>query len=151
MKPSVTNTFLRIFLGIIFIYASLDKIANPEAFAVAIRNYQILPESLVNLAALILPWLELVIGALMLANRWVPGALLWINILMIVFAGSLIFNILRGINVYCGCFSTRIQDADKASMTVSVVRDLLFLGASLFLFIRVYKHNASSSPDDTAS
>lgn len=141
------DTILRILLGIIFIYASLDKIVHPKAFATAIHNYQILPDDLVNLAALILPWLELVIGALMLANRWVPGALMWINLLMIIFAGSLIFNLLRGVNVYCGCFSTRIQEADKATMAFSVSRDLLFLCASLYLFVRVFKNDPPPSED----
>ena len=47
----------RVILGAVFIYASIDKIRNPEAFAKAVYNYQILPDSLINLTAIALPWL----------------------------------------------------------------------------------------------
>ena len=45
----------RIVLGAVFIAASYNKILDPEAFAVAIFRYQILPGVLINLAALALP------------------------------------------------------------------------------------------------
>lgn len=52
----------RIFLGLVFVVASVDKIIHPKAFAEIIYNYQILPGSLINLTAIILPWLELLLG-----------------------------------------------------------------------------------------
>ena len=52
----------RFILGIIFIYASIDKIANPIEFSNAIDNYHIIPSQLSNLVALVIPWVELFIG-----------------------------------------------------------------------------------------
>ncbi|MFP4194277.1 MAG: MauE/DoxX family redox-associated membrane protein, partial [Desulfobacterales bacterium] len=46
----------RIFMGAVFLYASYDKILNPQAFAEAVYNYQILPDFAVNATALVLPW-----------------------------------------------------------------------------------------------
>ena len=41
----------RVILGIIFIYASIDKIIDPLKFSNTIDNYHITPVSLNNLAA----------------------------------------------------------------------------------------------------
>ena len=45
----------RIFLGFMFIYASLDKIANPEEFAKQIGYYKVLPFGIENILGIILP------------------------------------------------------------------------------------------------
>ncbi len=75
----------RLILAGIFIYASLDKIAHPAAFAKDVYNYQILPDALINLTALVLPWLELFLGLCLLAGIWLPGAVLTVSGLLIVF------------------------------------------------------------------
>ncbi|MDH3555163.1 MAG: DoxX family membrane protein, partial [Deltaproteobacteria bacterium] len=54
----ITALVLRIVLGWVFIYASLDKIRHPDLFAEAVYNYQLLPEVAVNLVAICLPWVE---------------------------------------------------------------------------------------------
>jgi hypothetical protein len=64
----------RLFLGGVFIYASVDKVLHPADFARAVYNYQILPNGLINLTALLLPWLELLLGMCLLAGVWLPGA-----------------------------------------------------------------------------
>lgn len=117
----------RILLGGIFILASLDKILNPGAFAEIIFNYQFLPDSLINLTAIILPWLELLLGLFLVIGIWLPGATFLSTILLLTFWGSLLFNLARGLNVYCGCFSTTIEPVSDASMVWYVVRDGIFL------------------------
>ena len=42
----------RLILGGVFIYASIDKIANPAEFAKAVGNYHVLPFGMENLVAL---------------------------------------------------------------------------------------------------
>ncbi len=97
------NTLLfisaRILLGGIFVIASLDKILHPGAFAEIIHNYQILPDILINLTAIILPWVELLLGLFLVIGLWQPGAALLSTILLAVFWGSLLFNLIRGVNV----------------------------------------------------
>jgi uncharacterized membrane protein YphA (DoxX/SURF4 family) len=63
---------LRLFLGAIFVYASFDKILRPAAFAEIIYNYQILPDPLINIASIFLPWLELLLGLLLIFAFWLP-------------------------------------------------------------------------------
>lgn len=134
---------LRVSLGIIFLAASYDKILHPQAFSLAVYQYQILPDSLVNLAALILPWLELLIGLCLLANIWLPGAGALSAALMIVFTGSLIFNHLRGLDIHCGCFSTDVSDGPADMWTIA--RDIVFLVMALYLVFIIFSKRWSTA------
>jgi uncharacterized membrane protein YphA (DoxX/SURF4 family) len=58
----------RVYLGGLFIYASIYKINYPAEFAETIASYQIVPYYLVNIMAVVLPWMELVSGTLLLAG-----------------------------------------------------------------------------------
>ena len=55
----------RLFIGGLFIYASIYKIGDPANFAVSIRNYMIVPPSWSNILALTLPWIEIGAGGLL--------------------------------------------------------------------------------------
>lgn len=116
---------IRLVLGGVFIYASLDKILNPGPFAQAVFNYQVLPGELINLTALILPWLELILGVCLLFNRWMQGASSLAAVLMTFFMGLILFNLARGLDISCGCFSTDPADGPMDSLTLA--RDILFL------------------------
>jgi len=134
-------TVIRIALGIVFIYASIDKIIHPAAFAEAIFNYQILPDQLINITAIILPCLELCAGICLIFGKWVPGSLFIINSMLMIFMGALIFNIARGLNIHCGCFSTSVQTIEGNSMIFTVLRDCIFFAASLFLLFNCYSES----------
>lgn len=134
---------VRISLGIIFLVASYDKILHPQQFSLAVYQYQILPDSLVNLAALILPWLELLIGLCLLANIWLPGAGVLSAALMMVFTGSLIFNHLRGLDIHCGCFSTDVSEGPADLWTIA--RDIVFLAMTLYLVFIIFAKRWSSA------
>jgi len=124
--------WVRILLGAILIAASVDKIIQPEAFARIIVNYQILPHTLVNVTALTLPWLELILGLLLITGFWLPGAVLMSNLLLFTFYAALIYDTARGLNVHCGCFSTQAEGAPN--MAWYLIRDgfFLILGGILF-------------------
>jgi uncharacterized membrane protein YphA (DoxX/SURF4 family) len=115
----------RLVLGGIFIYASLDKIAHPQEFARIVANYGILPDFLVTLPALVLPWLELFAGLCLVSGLWVRSAAFLLSLLLLVFILALGVNAFRGIDVSCGCFSTSASDTENAY--VLIFRDLLIL------------------------
>jgi len=127
----------RLIMAGIFIYASIDKIAHPAAFAKDVYNYQILPDALINLTALVLPWLELLLGLCLLAGIWLPGAVLAVNGLLIVFLAALVFNLARGLDVNCGCFSTG-SGAPAASTGWYLLRDAGFFAVGAFLFYATF-------------
>jgi len=124
----------RLFLGGIFIYASYDKIIHPVPFAVIIYNYQILPDVLVNPASLFLPWLELLVGLSLLLGIWLSGAVLISNLLLMVFFSTLVFNMARGLDIDCGCFTVSVGPSSGGHMLWYLIRDGFFLFVGLFLF-----------------
>jgi uncharacterized membrane protein YphA (DoxX/SURF4 family) len=117
--------FLRVILGSVFIYASADKIINPEQFAYAISNYKLLPVELVNFVALLIPWLEAVVGIFLIVGLFEWVSLTLYNGMMIMFMIVIVISLARGLNISCGCFSS---DPNAEKMTwLTLFRDSLLL------------------------
>jgi len=131
----------RLILGVIFIYASYDKILHPNAFAEIIYNYQILPDSLINLTAIVLPWLEMFMGVFLIIGFWMPGTVAWCNILLLMYVGVLCFNLARGLDINCGCFSTTEGSAIGIG---TILWDVAFLALSGYLFFIVFGSKAGA-------
>ena len=110
--------------GLTFVYASIHKILDPIAFAEAVNNYRILPAGLINLTALVLPWIELIAGTLLLLNVWVPGAALVVCGLLVIFTGAITLNMARGLDIACGCFTT--SSAKGGMNLLTLCRDSSF-------------------------
>ena len=127
----------RIILGIIFIYASIDKIINPIDFSNAIDNYHISPVQLNNLAALIIPWIEFVIGLCLIFGVFLNGATMISMILLIFFIFIIIQALIRGIDLHCGCFDLvqkEISDGNiKLEMIKRIIEDFVFLGLTFLI------------------
>ena len=121
----------RLFLGSMFIYASWDKIANPEDFSGVIRNYYMLPEPATNFFAIILPWVELYIGICLILGIFVDGASLLSVGLMVMFLVALGQATARGLDIECGCF----HGASKVGLK-RILEDFLFLGMAYLVLKR---------------
>ena len=147
LKPPVAAwsfTIGRIILGSVFLWACWDKIIHPEAFALAIANYQIVPEQIANIGALILPWVELACGISLVINRWAHGGALIAAALMLVFMGALGYNMFRGIDVNCGCFT--LDEQAPGNMWLYLIRDIIFLSLAVVVMRRP---SLASGPDGT--
>lgn len=105
---------VRVALGLIFVAASWDKIADPLAFAKIIRNYQILPDMLIGGVALVLPWIEVVVGLCLITGFLTRGASLSAALMMAVFLSAMAWAQYKGISTQCGCFTTKPDDAISA-------------------------------------
>jgi uncharacterized membrane protein YphA (DoxX/SURF4 family) len=124
----------RFVIGIIFLYAGITKIADPSGFAQVLYNYRLLPGWAINPLAITLPWVECIAGASLLLGMWILGGGTVASMLFAVFAAALGINLIRGLDISCGCFSTAAAASPITGLTV--LRDLLFLGmsASIVLF-----------------
>ncbi len=122
---------LRIGLGLLFIYASLDKIWHPGLFAQAISNYRILPLSLLHLVAIILPWLEFVSGMALFSNHYVRAANIIIGTLTLVFTIAILSAMYRGLDFNCGCFNLASEELNLG--LAKVLQNIGLLGASVTL------------------
>lgn len=126
----------RLLLGVVFIYAGTQKIIDPQGFAQAVYNYQILPDELINFAALTLPWLELLVGLCLFSGIWLPGSSIISSGLFMIFIGALTYNHMRGLDISCGCFST--DPANDPADLWTVLRDIFFLALSLYVTIYIF-------------
>ena len=113
----------RLILGIIFIYASYEKILDPAAFSKNIHNFHI-TDNLVwveNLVALILPWLELIVGVFLIFGVFLEGSTSITIGLYIFFIIILSQAVFRGIDVHCGCFTTE-ADAGVTDLRMELIK-----------------------------
>ncbi len=138
----------RLLLGAIFIAASIDKMAHPAEFAKIVSNYQILPGCLVNIIAIVLPWLEAILGLFILCGWCLPGAAILADLLLVAFLGALSSAVARGIDINCGCFSVK---ASASQHTVwHLARDFLFLLLGTAVTIQVFRtRSAGNRKSDT--
>ncbi|MBN2802730.1 MAG: DoxX family membrane protein [Deltaproteobacteria bacterium] len=122
----------RLYLGVVFIMASIHKILDPGSFAVDVATYEILPQQLINLMAICLPYVEIIAGILLVlgvksrAGAWLVAGM------MIMFMVALAIALYNGLDMSCGCFaSSTITEGDEIS-SKTILRD------SGWLFLAVY-------------
>ncbi len=128
IEKVLSNKYLvfaaRLVLGVVFIYASLEKIQNPAGFAQAIYNYRMVPEALINIMAIVLPWLELICGVLIIVGVFVRGSALLIGAMLAVFIVALSSALLRGLDISCGCFTL---EGGRGIAGKTLVEDILLM------------------------
>ncbi len=125
----------RIVLGIVFLYASLEKIRDPGSFSGNIQNYQMLPYGITNLFSILLPWVELYVGACLILGVFVDGAALLSTGMMVMFIIALGQALARGLDIECGCFS---QEGSLVGLN-TLLRDLIWLAMAVFVWRREEK------------
>jgi len=96
---------VRVFLGGVFVIASLDKIVDPAAFAVSILNYKVVSVTPALVIATVLPWAELLCGLGLLLGLYPRGSSLLAASMLAVFTVLMGSALLRGLDISCGCFS----------------------------------------------
>lgn len=121
---------LRVYLGGLFIYASMYKISYAAEFAETIASYRLAPFWAVNFSAIFLPWLELVVAILLIVGLRARVATVLIGSLLAVFTVAVLVNLLRDSPIPCGCFSSM---EDPISWW-TVLRDLAWLAMAVHVF-----------------
>jgi uncharacterized membrane protein YphA (DoxX/SURF4 family) len=109
MKSLLSNKIIilliRIFLGGLFVVASLGKITDLQAFANSILQYKIIGPTFALYTATILPPLELLCGLSLIIGLYPRGCELLITIMLVGFTILVISALLRGLDISCGCFT----------------------------------------------
>ncbi|MBN1930970.1 MAG: DoxX family membrane protein [Desulfobacterales bacterium] len=122
---------LRIYIGWIFIYASMYKINYAGEFAESIASYQLVPFWAVNIMAVFLPWTELICGLLLIAGIRSKAAALLIASMLVVFIIAIGINLIRGTPIGCGCFSS----VEEPLNWVTLFRDIIWLAMTIHVYI----------------
>ncbi|MBN2497782.1 MAG: DoxX family membrane protein [Deltaproteobacteria bacterium] len=133
-KAALTVSLLcRVYLGYVFIWAALYKIAEPHQFALSIATYDILPLELVNAMAMILPWIEIATGLTLIAGFWTRASALAICGMMIMFIVALSIALSNDLHMSCGCFAS--VEAEDEINALTLLRDFAWTAAGVFVLI----------------
>src|SRR4051812_44129394 len=90
-------------LGAMFLYSSIPKIIAPADFLSSVYNYELLSPSLTLFVAIVLPWVEFLLGVCLLGGIILPGALVMCMVLFGVFVFAHASVLMRGLSIECGC------------------------------------------------
>jgi len=123
---------VRLYLGWLFVAASWHKLLDPASFALDVATYQFLPRALINLFALVVPWVEILAGILVIVGYRARAAMLLIALLMVSFLIALLYALFLGLDMSCGCFASQSAASDDAISWRTVARDLGWLALSLY-------------------
>ncbi|AHF93812.1 DoxX family protein [Opitutaceae bacterium TAV5] len=137
--------FARLALGLLLLWAGLTKLAATREFYLDLLAYRLpLPDSLLRLTAAVFPWLELLVGAGLLANRWREVFRPLAVAITALFVLALGQALVRGLDISCGCFG-RPLFAWAATPGFALARALLLLSAALFLHFSTTDKTTKSS------
>jgi uncharacterized membrane protein YphA (DoxX/SURF4 family) len=136
MKNLLENSYLvllvRVFIGLLFVVSSLEKIVDPASFALSIANYKLLPEWMGAIIATVLPWLELLCGFSLLFGALVRGSSFLLSAMLAVFTLAVVIALARGLDISCGCF-TQDPTAGKIGW-LKVLENATLIVLTLFLY-----------------
>lgn len=123
----------RFVLGALLIWAGAAKVGHPEALASAIAGFRLLPSMVVAPLAVILPYVEILLGLYLVAGLFTRVAAWIATAQFVVYAGAIASAVLRGIPANCGCFGP--GDAAVADWP-HVAFDLALAALALFIALR---------------
>jgi protein-disulfide isomerase len=125
---------LRVALGLVWIYGGATKLADTAEALRAVRAYQLLPESLVVLVGYGLPFLEIMLGLLLIVGLGTRVVAMLSAALLVAFVAGIASAWARGLQIECGCFGGGGLSTDPTRGYVEdIARDLGLLAVSAFL------------------
>ena len=135
---------IRLIIGGIFIYASIDKIIAPGEFAKIIHNYRLVHPNLINTMAIIFPWFELIAGIGLITGFRYKGSNFIILCMLLIFIIALGINFVRGVNISCGCFSS--SSSANSNLLMRIIEDALMILGCLAIMLKPRLTKRSSQP-----
>jgi uncharacterized membrane protein YphA (DoxX/SURF4 family) len=133
----IVGTVARLGLAAVFLVSGVLKAIDPDATYVAVRAYDLLPKLGVALVAGVLPWLEIVIGLLLLAGIATRAVAVVSAVLLLGFMAGVAQAQARGLSIDCGCFGGGgAVDPGQTTYGRELLRDAGFLLLAGWLVVR---------------
>ena len=143
----ITTLLLRLALGLIFLYAAYTKLRQPWlVFALSIDSYQMLPPWAVFTVARSLPWIELILGVLLVTRFWIRFAAPASAIMLAAFYAAMLRAYFSGAGIDCGCFGV-----GEAVSPTTLARDGALLVCTIALTVLVFKRKPRWGNSDLLS
>jgi uncharacterized membrane protein YphA (DoxX/SURF4 family) len=133
----IVGTVARLGLAAVFLVSGVLKAIDPDATYVAVRAYDLLPKLGVALVAGALPWLEIVIGLLLLVGIATRAVAVASAVLLLGFMVGVTQAWARGLSIDCGCFGGGgAVDPGQTTYGRELLRDAGFLLLAGWLVVR---------------
>ena len=135
---SWVGVLARLVVGGVWVVAGTLKLPDPTENVRAVRNYRLLPESVVPLVGHGLPVLEILVGVCLLLGLLTRAAAVLSCVLFVAFVVGIGSAWSRGLSIECGCFGGgggSVLDA-TAKYPWEIARDLGLLLLSGWLVYR---------------
>jgi uncharacterized membrane protein YphA (DoxX/SURF4 family) len=124
---------LRVALGLVFVVAGALKIGHADVFASQIAGFQVLPFGLIAPLALLLPFVEVLLGGYLIIGLFTRFAGGFAAFQLAIFSGAIASAVVRGLHVSCGCFGPADQTTTSWG---EVARDAALVLVALFIALR---------------
>lgn len=123
---------LRLAIGLTLAAAGALKVGHATALASAIAGFRLLPADLIAFLALILPYVEILLGLYLIVGLF-TRAVAWICVVQfVIYAAAIASAVLRGIPANCGCFGPgEAATADWPHVAFDLILALICLVVAL--------------------
>jgi uncharacterized membrane protein YphA (DoxX/SURF4 family) len=133
----VVGTLARIGLAAVWLVSGLLKAVDPDQTYIAVRAYDVLPDTAVEVVAALLPWVELAFGLLLLAGVGTRLVAALSAALLLVFVVGVSQAWARGLAIDCGCFGGGgAVEPGETAYVQELVRDAGFVLMAGWLIVR---------------
>lgn len=122
MWGQLVHLLARLMIGVLFVWAGVPKLIYPEVLFNAVMDYGFFNAAVAQLAAWLLPALEIILGISLIIGVKIRGAFAMATLLLAGFAILHTVVFFQGIDVTCGCFG--IAGAEKIT-GLTVARNLI--------------------------
>ncbi len=132
------GVFARLVVGGVWVVAGFLKLPDPAENVRAVRAYQLLPESVVPFVGHLLPVLEVLVGACLLAGLLTRVVATLSVLMLLAFVVGIASAWARDLQIDCGCFGGGggpTADA-KGAYPWDIARDVGLLILSGWLVVR---------------
>jgi uncharacterized membrane protein YphA (DoxX/SURF4 family) len=128
---------VRVGLAAVWLVSGAIKVSDLNQTYIAVQAYDLLPAGAVNVVAAGLPFLELVLGVLLLAGLGTRVVAVVSGIVLLAFIGGVAQSWARGLTIDCGCFGGGGQvTAGETQYPQEIARDIGFLLLAVWLTVR---------------
>lgn len=133
----VIGLLARLFLGAVLIYAGAVKVGKPLTSERAVQAFEIFPTDLAGYIGLALPFVEILLGALLILGLFTRPVAIVSTLLMVAFIIGIAQAWARGLTIDCGCFGGGGQvAAGETKYGTDIARDATFALAGAWLWWR---------------
>lgn len=133
----VLGLLARLVLGGALLLAGGLKIGNPSGSARAVQAYDVLPFELARVVGYGLPYVEVILGLLLVLGLFTRASAVLGGLLMAVFVVGIAQAWARGLTIDCGCFGGGGQvAADQTRYGSEILRDLGLALCGAYLVVR---------------